>query len=105
MPTRPLTEDERRDLLASVPHWDAVPGRDAIRRSFRFVDFGAAFAFMARLAAHAERHDHHPEWFNVYDRVDITLSTHEANGLTHRDIDFARQADAAYADPGARREG
>ena len=83
--------------LASLPGWQFDATRGAIRRSFRFADFGQAFSFMTALALHAERHDHHPEWFNVYNRVDITLTTHDAGGLTALDLAFARQADALLA--------
>ena len=83
--------------LASLPGWQLDATRGAIRRSFRFADFGQAFSFMTALALHAERHDHHPEWFNVYNRVDITLTTHDAGGLTALDLAFARQADALLA--------
>ena len=64
--------------------------RDAIQKTFTFADFNAAFGFMTRVAIKAEQMNHHPEWFNVWNRVDITLSTHDANGLTHRDADLAR---------------
>ena len=83
--------------LASLPGWQLDATRGAIRRSLRFTDFGQAFSFMTALALHAERHDHHPEWFNVYNRVDITLTTHDAGGLTALDLAFARQADALLA--------
>lgn len=87
-------DDEARTLaLNMLPDWKALDERDAIKRSFRFADFNAAFAFMTRLALYAERHDHHPEWFNVYNRVEITLSTHDAGGVSQRDIDFAHFAD------------
>ena len=81
--------------LQSLPGWTHDAARAAIHRSFRFADFNQAFAFMTRVALYAERHDHHPEWSNVYNRVDILLTTHDAGGLTQRDIDLARFADAA----------
>lgn len=81
--------------LAQLPGWSAVEGRDAIFRSFRFKDFNAAFGFMARVALAAEKLDHHPEWFNVYNRVDITLATHDADGVTDLDVQLAKIADAA----------
>ncbi|MEK6422836.1 MAG: 4a-hydroxytetrahydrobiopterin dehydratase [Burkholderia gladioli] len=90
-----LTSDERKTQLATLPHWSAVPGRDAIQRSLRFADFNAAFGFMTRVAIKAQEMNHHPEWFNVYNRVDITLSTHDADGLTERDIALARFIDQA----------
>jgi 4a-hydroxytetrahydrobiopterin dehydratase len=94
---RPTLDQSARDALpATLPGWQHDPVRDAIQRSFRFDNFVDAFAFMAQLALHAEKHDHHPEWFNVYNRVDITLTTHDAGGLTERDLALARAADAAY---------
>ncbi len=88
-----LTEDERRTALAELSDWEYDPERDAIRRSFKFGDFTEAFAFMTRVALHAEKADHHPEWFNVYNKVDITLTTHDAGdkgGLSQRDVDLAK---------------
>jgi 4a-hydroxytetrahydrobiopterin dehydratase len=84
-------------LLASLPDWQWDPTRDAITREFAFGNFAEAFAFMTQIALQAEKSDHHPEWFNVYSRVRITLTTHDAKGLTQRDIDLARHADAVYA--------
>ena len=81
---------------AALPGWQHDAARGAIQRSFKFGDFNQAFAFMTALALYAERHDHHPEWSNVYNRVDITLTTHDAGGLTERDFGFARQADALF---------
>jgi 4a-hydroxytetrahydrobiopterin dehydratase len=89
-----LTSDERTTQLAELRGWQAVAGRDAIQRTFRFADFNEAFGFMTRIAIKAQEMDHHPEWFNVYNRVEITLSTHEANGLTSRDIALARFIDS-----------
>lgn len=89
-----LTEAERATLGFRLPDWSMVPGRDAIQRRFTFADFNAAFGFMARVALLAERQDHHPEWFNVWNRVDITLSTHDAGGLSLRDIALAEAIDA-----------
>lgn len=85
--------------LAAAPHWQHDPRRGAIARSFRFADFGEAFGFMTRLALLAERLGHHPEWRNVYDQVDIVLTTHDADGLSALDFEFARQADAVYRGP------
>ncbi len=91
--TRKLDSDARRAALASLPQWTEVAGRDAITRSLRFDDFNAAFGFMARVALKAEQMNHHPEWFNVYNRVDITLSTHDAGGLSALDVELARFID------------
>ena len=84
----------RSAALARLPQWKAVEGRDAIARKFEFKDFNAAFGFMARTALLAEKMDHHPEWFNVYNKVEVTLSTHDAGGLTQKDIDLATAMDA-----------
>jgi 4a-hydroxytetrahydrobiopterin dehydratase len=84
--------------LKDLPQWSAAEGgRDAIRRSFKFADFNAAFGFMARAALTAEKLDHHPEWFNVYNRVDVTLATHDAGGVTSLDVELARFMDEAAA--------
>ncbi len=88
-----LTDTERAGLAARLPGWTPIEGRDAIFRSFRFADFNAAFGFMSRVALLAEKQDHHPEWFNVWNRVDITLSTHDAGGLSQRDIALAEAID------------
>lgn len=92
-----LKESERADALASIADWTLVDGRDAITRTFRFKDFNAAFGFMTRVALKADKMDHHPEWFNVYNRVDVTLSTHDADGLTSLDIRLARFMDGIAA--------
>ena len=84
-----LTGSERRDALAALEGWSEVEGRDAIQRTFQFGDFTAAFAFMTRSALAAERMDHHPEWFNVYNRVEVTLATHSAGGVTELDVRLA----------------
>lgn len=89
-----LTAQELPPLLASLPQWRHSADRGGtISREFRFADFQAAFGFMTGLALHAERNNHHPEWSNVYNRVNITLTTHDAGGLTMNDIEFARAAD------------
>lgn len=89
--------------LAQLPRWRAAEGgRDAIVRSFRFADFNAAFAFMTRVAMRAEQLDHHPEWSNVYDRVEVLLATHDAEGVTALDVTLARFMDAAADQLGAR---
>jgi 4a-hydroxytetrahydrobiopterin dehydratase len=80
--------------LAQLPGWTAVDERDAITRSFTFKDFNAAFGFMTRVALKADQMDHHPEWSNVYNRVDVVLTTHDANGVTAKDVDLARFMDA-----------
>lgn len=84
-----LTGSERRDALAALEGWSEVEGRDAIQRTFQFGDFTAAFAFMTRSALAAERMDHHPEWFNVYNRIEVTLATHSAGGVTELDVKLA----------------
>jgi 4a-hydroxytetrahydrobiopterin dehydratase len=84
------------ELLTTLKHWQHDKERDAITREFVFADFAKAFAFMTQIAIQAEKHNHHPEWFNVYNRVTITLTTHDVNGLSQRDIDLARYADAAF---------
>lgn len=89
-----LSEAERADALDGLPEWDHDAGRDAITRSFTFDDFSQAFAFMTQVALLAEKADHHPEWSNVWNRVDILLTTHDAGGLSGRDIDMARAIDA-----------
>ena len=83
----------RRPRSKKLPDWKSVTGRDAITRKFEFVDFDAAFAFMTRAALLAAKMDHHPEWFNVYNKVDVTLSTHDAGGVTQKDIDLATAMD------------
>lgn len=92
--TAPLSEAERTLALADLAGWSLVEGRDAIHRSFSFRDFSEAFGFMARAALEAEKADHHPEWANVYRTVDVTLSTHDAGGLTHKDVALARAMNA-----------
>jgi len=94
MATR-LEGDARKAALAGLSGWTAAEGRDAIRKTFTFKDFNQAFGFMARVALLAEKMDHHPEWFNVYNRVDVTLSTHDADGLTELDVRMARFMDEA----------
>ncbi len=94
LPIEPLPPGKRDQLPSSLPHWRLLPDRDAIARDFRFKDFSAAWGFMARVALLAEQHDHHPEWSNVYNRVSITLTTHDAGGLSERDIALARAIDA-----------
>lgn len=81
--------------LAQLPGWSAVEGRDAIRREFRFADFNAAFSFMTRVSLKADQLDHHPEWFNVYNRVDVLLATHDVDGVSELDVELAKFMDAA----------
>lgn len=84
----------RRQALQELRGWAEVEGRDAIRKTFHFHDFNEAFGFMTRVALIAERADHHPEWLNVYNRVEIVLTTHDAGGVSTRDIAFAHAVDA-----------
>lgn len=88
-----LDGDERARALAGLTGWSEVEGRDAIRTRFVFADFSEAFGFMARVALVAEKLDHHPEWTNVYRTVDVTLTTHDAHGLTLLDIELAAAMD------------
>ena len=90
-----LSETERAAFFNQNTGWEPANGRDAAEKTFQFADFNAAFGFMARVAMAAEKADHHPEWFNVYNRVDITLSTHDAGGLTAKDVALARFIDSA----------
>jgi len=92
-----LEKPQALPLLAALPQWQYDEARGAITREFRFADFAQAFAFMTQIALAAEQRNHHPEWSNVYNRVRITLTTHDAGGLTQRDIDLAGVADQAYA--------
>jgi len=88
-----LTGDARSRALARLPGWSEIKGRDAIAKTFVFADFNAAFGFMTRVALVAEKMDHHPEWSNVYKTVNVTLSTHDAGGLTELDIKLAEMMD------------
>jgi 4a-hydroxytetrahydrobiopterin dehydratase len=90
-----LAGEARAQALKSLDGWAEIEGRDAISKSFKFKDFSQAWGFMSRVALAAEKLDHHPEWFNVYNRVDIALSTHDAGGLSERDIALAKLIDAA----------
>ena len=100
----PLDEQTTRELMASLPEWTVNREGGAIRRTFHFADFAQAFGFMAQMALVSEKMDHHPEWFNVYNRVEVTLTTHDAQGLSSRDIAWATRADAAYAPVAPRAE-
>ncbi len=82
------------DALTQLSGWAAAEGRDAITKSFKFKDFNAAFGFMTRVAMKAEKMDHHPEWFHVYNKVDVTLATHDADGVTEKDLKLAQFMDA-----------
>src|SRR5438046_9552063 len=92
MPKR-LDEAARKALAARLPGWRLAEGRDALQKTFKFADFSAAFGFMARAALVAEKMDHHPEWANVWNRVEVTLSTHSAGGLTELDLELAEAMD------------
>ncbi|MGH7878595.1 MAG: 4a-hydroxytetrahydrobiopterin dehydratase [Candidatus Binataceae bacterium] len=95
--TEKLSGDARTTALRRVKDWSEVSGRDAITRKFTFKDFKEAFAFMTAVAEIAERMNHHPEWFNVYKSVEVTLSTHDAGGLTDLDIKLAEAMDRLAA--------
>ena len=101
-----LAGDARRDALTPLGRtgWGAVDGRDAIRKVFLFKNFVEAFGFMSRAALWAEKLDHHPEWFNVYKTVDVTLSTHDAGGLTDLDVRLANKMDALAGEAEADRD-
>lgn len=92
-----LPIDDLRAALKRLPDWRLVDGREAIMRKYQFVDFDAAFAFMTRVALLAAKMDHHPEWSNVYNKLDVTLATHDANGVTQKDIDLAMAMDGYAA--------
>jgi 4a-hydroxytetrahydrobiopterin dehydratase len=89
-PTR-LTDEQISEALSGLPGWVLADGK--LHREFEFDDFVAAFSFMSRIALVAERMDHHPEWFNVYNRVVIDLSTHDCDGISERDLELARRID------------
>ena len=88
-----LNDAERAAALSGLPGWTLVAGREAISKRFTFADFSQAFGFMTRAALVAERMNHHPEWFNVWNKVDVTLATHDAGGLTKLDIELAAAMD------------
>ena len=89
-----LSSEERKRAVQELDGWSDVEGRDAISKKFKFKDFNEAFGWMTCVALVAERNNHHPEWFNVWNKVDVVLSTHEAGGLTERDIALATEMDA-----------
>ena len=95
--TNTLTPEEREAALSTLDNWHRTPDRDAIERHLRFKDFLTAFEFMRQVAEHADRLDHHPEWRNCYNQVDITLITHDAGGLTDKDIALALLIDQTAA--------
>ena len=84
-----LQEQEKMDALKNLDGWTMISERDAIKKTFKFKNFSQAFAFMTRVAMKAEKMVHHPEWFNVYNRVDVTLTTHDCDGLSEKDIEMA----------------
>ena len=88
-----LSDEARKSALAGLSQWKDVEGREAIARTFTFRDFNEAFGFITRAALVAEKMDHHPEWFNVYKTVEVTLATHDAGGVTELDIELARAMD------------
>ena len=93
-----LESDKLEPLLATLPHWKLNPERGgSLTREFRFHDFAQAIGFMSQVAVHAEKRDHHPEWFNVYNRVEVTLTTHDVHGLSMQDIDMALLMDRIAA--------
>jgi 4a-hydroxytetrahydrobiopterin dehydratase len=92
-----LAIDDLKAALRRLPDWKLAEGRDALRRQFQFVDFDAAFSFMTRSALLAAKMDHHPEWTNIYNTVDVTLATHDEGGVTQKDIDLALAMDGFAA--------
>jgi 4a-hydroxytetrahydrobiopterin dehydratase len=100
MPER-LSAEARRSALQGLPGWADAGGRDAIAKTFTFKDFNEAFGFMARVALVAEKHDHHPEWRNVYKTVEVVLSTHDAGGVTALDVELAKAMNAIARQLGA----
>jgi 4a-hydroxytetrahydrobiopterin dehydratase len=95
-----LDEVARAEGMAGLPGWSPLPNRDAIHRTFTFANFNQAWGFMSRVALVAEKLDHHPEWTNVWNRVDVTLSTHDAGGLTALDLRLARAMERIAASTG-----
>ena len=88
-----LSDDARASLSAELPGWVPVEGRDAVKKTFKFKSFNEAWGFMSRVALAAEKLNHHPEWFNVYNRVEITLTTHDCDGLSDLDVKLAQRID------------
>ena len=93
MAVEQLTDEERDTWMRALPDWSLTRDGKAMERTFQFADFAEAFAFMTRIAIIAEKRDHHPEWFNVYNKVEITLTTHDAGGLSLRDVNMAKKID------------
>ena len=100
--TQRLSAEERKSALATLSGWTEVGGKDAIARTFVFKDFNEAFGFMSRAALVAEKSDHHPEWRNVYKTVEVELSTHDAGGVTVKDVELAKAMNAIAAALGVR---
>lgn len=88
-----MSQDQIAQALENLPGWAVADGREALMKSYSFTTFNQAFAFMTSVALKAEKMDHHPEWFNVYNRVDVTLSTHDAGGVTSKDLELAQFMD------------
>jgi len=93
MPVERLSDSQLNDLLDGLEGWEKVDGRDAIRKTFVFADFVDAFGWMSKVALTAEKMDHHPEWYNVYKTVEVTLTTHDADGVTVKDSELAKAMD------------
>ena len=98
--TERLSAELRKSALKSLPGWKEVEGREAIERTFVFKDFNEAFGFMSRVALVAEKNDHHPEWRNVYKTVEVVLTSHDAGGVTARDVALAKAMNAIAAQLG-----
>lgn len=96
MAVEKLSEEERKSWLDALDGWELAQGRDAIERTFKFKDFSEAWGFMSRVALIAESSDHHPEWSNVYNTVEVTLTTHDADGLSHRDVKMAKAINGLF---------
>jgi 4a-hydroxytetrahydrobiopterin dehydratase len=99
MGVQKLNEEERSTLLSPLltnSSWEMVQNRDAIKKTFTFKDFNESFGFMTRIALRADKVDHHPEWFNVYNRVEIILATHDCQGISQRDVNLAKFIDNVY---------
>jgi 4a-hydroxytetrahydrobiopterin dehydratase len=96
----PMSDQARHAALRNLPGWTELPGRPALARTFVFKDFGEAFGFMTRVALIAEKADHHPEWRNVYRTVEVVLTTHDAGGVSTRDIKLAEAMNAIAAQLG-----
>ncbi len=89
-----LSDSDIEAALKTLDGWSMAEGRSAIEKSFKFKDFNEAWSFMSRVALLAEKMNHHPEWFNVYNRVDVTLTTHDADGVSERDVKMAKELDS-----------